>query len=102
MDRDEYLLHLSRYLHLNPIRARMVHCPEDWAFSSYREFVGLRNGTLPQAHVVLRFFMPETAKTSEVSKTSEVWVEARRRYRRFVEAYQAADRARIAHLLFDD
>jgi hypothetical protein len=102
VDRDEYLLHLSRYLHLNPVRARLVNCPEEWAFSSYREFVGLRNGTLPQANVVLRCFAAETGKTSEVSKTSEVWDEARRRYRGFVEAYQAADRARISHLLFDE
>jgi len=102
VDSDEYLLHLSRYVHLNPLRARLVHCPEEWAFSSYREFVGLRSGTLPQADVVLRFFAPEMAKTSEVSKTSEVWHEARGQYRAFVEAYEAGDRAKIAHLLFDD
>ena len=92
VDRDEYLLHLSRYLHLNPVRHRLAKCPEDWRFSSYPEYVGLRHGTLPQAEVVLRFFVAETRKTSEVSKTSEVCDEARQRYRDFVEAYQAADR----------
>lgn len=36
VDTDEYLLHLSRYIHLNPVRAGMVSAPEDWEFSSFR------------------------------------------------------------------
>jgi REP element-mobilizing transposase RayT len=28
VDRDEYLLHLSRYLHLNPVQAGLVQSPE--------------------------------------------------------------------------
>jgi REP element-mobilizing transposase RayT len=45
VDRDNYLLHLSRYIHLNPVRAGLVQHPEDWNYSSYRDYVGLRNGT---------------------------------------------------------
>ncbi|NQT28386.1 MAG: transposase [Candidatus Omnitrophica bacterium] len=40
---DEYLLHLTRYLHLNPATARLVKKPEDWEFSSYNEFLGRAN-----------------------------------------------------------
>ena len=47
VDRDEYLKWLSRYIHLNPVVAGLVERPEEWAFSSYRDYVGLRNGTLP-------------------------------------------------------
>ncbi|MCL5407086.1 MAG: transposase [Patescibacteria group bacterium] len=37
---DEQLLHLSRYLHLNPTSAGLVKKPEEWQFSSYQEFIG--------------------------------------------------------------
>lgn len=37
---DEQLLHLTRYLHLNPATAGLVEEPEDWKFSSFREYVG--------------------------------------------------------------
>lgn len=40
IDADEYLKHLSRYIHLNPVRAGMVaHC-KDYAWSSYSVFGG--------------------------------------------------------------
>lgn len=35
---DEQLLHLTRYLHLNPVTARIVSQPEKWQYSSYREY----------------------------------------------------------------
>lgn len=41
IDVDNYLLELSRYLHLNPVRAGMVKRPEEYAHSSYRLFIGL-------------------------------------------------------------
>jgi REP element-mobilizing transposase RayT len=41
IDRNEYLLHLSRYIHLNPVLAGLVRHPEDWVYSSYREYIGL-------------------------------------------------------------
>ncbi|MCP4652914.1 MAG: transposase [Candidatus Omnitrophica bacterium] len=37
---DEQLLHLTRYIHLNPVTAYLVDQPEDWGFSSYNEYVG--------------------------------------------------------------
>ena len=47
VDKDEYLLNLTRYIHLNPVEANLVEKAEDWEFSSYREYVDLRQGTLP-------------------------------------------------------
>lgn len=38
---DEQLLHLTRYIHLNPVTAFLVDSPQDWKFSSYREYIGL-------------------------------------------------------------
>ncbi len=37
---DEQLLHLTRYLHLNPSTAKLVESPEEWKHSSYREYLG--------------------------------------------------------------
>ncbi|MBT9145934.1 MAG: Chromosomal replication initiator protein DnaA [candidate division WS2 bacterium] len=36
---DEYLHHLSRYIHLNPIRAELVKDPKDYPWSSYKFFL---------------------------------------------------------------
>jgi len=33
------LLHVSRYIHLNPTTASLVQKPEDWKFSSYKKFI---------------------------------------------------------------
>jgi len=40
VDTDEQLIHLTRYLHLNPVTAYLVDRPEDWRFSSYSEYLG--------------------------------------------------------------
>lgn len=39
VDADNYLLELSRYLHLNPVRAKMVERPEEYQYSSYRTYI---------------------------------------------------------------
>ena len=36
---NEQLLHVSRYNHLNPTTNRLVDRPEDWIFSSYKDFI---------------------------------------------------------------
>lgn len=36
---DEQLLHLTRYIHLNPTTARLVDEPGDWQASSYNEYL---------------------------------------------------------------
>jgi len=84
VDRNEYLLHLSRYFHLNPVEAGLVKQPEDWEFSSYRDYIGLRQGTLPTPDIILSQFPTQKA------------------YQEFVESYKLSDRDIIAHLLFDD
>ena len=39
---DEQLLHLSRYIHLNPVTANLVEKPEEWEYSSYSEYISRR------------------------------------------------------------
>jgi putative transposase len=83
LDRTEYLVHLSRYTHLNPLTASLVKRAEEWEFSSYRDYLGLRQGTLPSPDVVLSQFPSPEA------------------YQQFVESYVAPEREVIGDLLFD-
>ncbi len=39
VEKDEQLLHLTRYLHLNPTSAGLVTKPEFWKYSSYSEYI---------------------------------------------------------------
>lgn len=36
---DEQLLHLTRYVHLNPVSAGIIEKPEDWKYSSYNDYI---------------------------------------------------------------
>src|SRR4030067_689107 len=40
VDKDAYCKELSRYIHLNPVRAGMVKTPLEYPWSSYRYFIG--------------------------------------------------------------
>ena len=56
VDTDEYVVHLCRYIHLNPVRAGLVKHPADWPFSNYLEWVGQRSGTLIDRAFVEQYF----------------------------------------------
>ncbi|MGI6048783.1 MAG: transposase [Petrimonas sp.] len=43
---NDYLLSCFLYIHQNPLQAGLVNKVEDWEYSSYLDYVGLRNGTL--------------------------------------------------------
>ncbi len=43
IDSDEQLLHLTRYIHLNPVTAGIIEDPSDWRWSSYAEHIGLES-----------------------------------------------------------
>ena len=64
------LLHLTRYIHLNPVTAGFAERPELWEYSSYQEYIGLRAGTLPHPDAVLRHF-PSPAAYAEFVTGSE-------------------------------
>jgi len=37
------LLHLTRYIHLNPVSANLINAPDKWPVSSYNEYLGKIN-----------------------------------------------------------
>jgi REP-associated tyrosine transposase len=52
VERWEYLIHLCRYIHRNPVKGRLVPRPEDWPFSNFMEWIGLRdNGLKDEAFI---------------------------------------------------
>ncbi len=58
VDRDEYLAHLARYIHLNPVAAGLASRPGDWPYSKYAsvsEDGVLIGGILPDADAYRRF-----------------------------------------------
>ncbi len=80
VDKDNYLLELSRYLHLNPVRAGMAQKPEDCPYSSYRSYTGGRPECIVSPDSVLRML---TARMRE----------APGRYRNFVESVMGEEMA---------
>jgi hypothetical protein len=69
-DRDEYLLSLVRYIHLNPVRTKLVREPEEFRWSSHKDYLTETKG-LVDTDRVLRTF-------------SERVLQARRRYKDFI------------------
>jgi REP element-mobilizing transposase RayT len=73
VDKDSYLLVLSRYVHLNPLRAKIVEKPELYEWSSYPAYIG--------KHKEKRW-MEYSWVMSKFGKDKSV---ARRNYRKYVE-----------------
>jgi hypothetical protein len=82
VDSNDYLVHVSRYIHRNPRDAGLVARPADWVFSSYRDYTGLRQGKLPHPAIVLGQFSSPADYAAYVEGTEQ--------------GYDP-----IAHLLFD-
>jgi len=73
VDEGNYLLTLSRYLHLNPVRANMTQRPEGYLYSSYRTMVSDTGEKLVTTSTILGMLANDTE-------------DARERYRAFVES----------------
>lgn len=85
VENDDYLLHLTRYIHLNPVTAELVDAPEDWKASSYEEYAS------------------ETSNESRICKYDHILNTKPNLYRQFVEdrvSYQR-ELAKIKFLILD-
>jgi REP element-mobilizing transposase RayT len=65
-DRDGYLLSLVKYLHCNPVRAAMVSYPEEYLWSSHREYIGLNKDGLADIGLVLGMFSKSAKKARRI------------------------------------
>jgi hypothetical protein len=70
-DKDAYLLELVRYIHLNPVRAKIVKRPEDYGWTGHLSYLGRGTQHLIDEGFVLDQFGGNRSL-------------ARRRYRQFV------------------
>jgi REP element-mobilizing transposase RayT len=71
-DKDAYLLSLVKYIHLNPVRAKIAKTAEEYPWSSHRLYIRGDNGErLLDSGQVLRMFSDDSSK-------------ARRLYRAFM------------------
>jgi len=75
VDIDEYAKELSRYIHLNPVRAGMVDKPEAYQWSSYPYYIGKKKAPewLHRAFVLGYFGEKESicyAKASDFARTA--------------------------------
>ncbi|MDT3741356.1 MAG: transposase [Candidatus Kapabacteria bacterium] len=50
---DCYIISLLTYIHQNPIRSGLTEKAEEWKYSSYQDYIDLRNGTLPKKDVIM-------------------------------------------------
>lgn len=56
VDKTEYVVHLCRYIHRNPLDAKIVKNIEDWKFSNYLECVGKRKGVIVEKDFIKDHF----------------------------------------------
>ncbi len=81
--RDEQLLHLTRYLHLNPVSANLVKRPDKWHFSSFIEYTGQEKDGMCQFQDLIqissktyrKFVFNRASYQKELSKIKRVLIE---------------------------
>lgn len=59
---DKQMLEVSRYIHLNPVRARMVKLPQEYEYSSYSMYIGEKEEKLIKSIRVLNYFQREKSR----------------------------------------
>lgn len=65
VEKDSYLMELSRYIHLNPVRAKIVDKPEKFKWSSYKVYIGQRKTDWVSANWLLKIFGSDIATASQ-------------------------------------
>lgn len=73
IEKEGYLVELSRYIHLNPVRAGLAERPETYRWSSYRDYIGERQDHLISTEPILSRF-GDTGPTQKAN------------YRKFVQS----------------
>ena len=81
VEREAHWRYLTAYIHRNPVEAGLARSAQAWPYSSYREYLGLRQGTLVQPHLA--------------------WEGTPNEYRQFVEGFGAAGQGQIEHLVME-
>lgn len=86
VETDEQLLHLSRYVHLNPVTAYQVEHPKDYLYSSFSAYLGEKHPLPIDTSMILSHYSSP--------KGYEKFVLAQKDYQRKLE--------KIKHLLLEE
>ena len=85
---DEYLLHLSRYIHLNPTK---IKSELDFTlFSSYPNYLKMRNFEWVKCQEILNYFAESDSGKNDFT------------YKSFVEGYMNASEGQLGNLVLED
>lgn len=60
IDSDPYLLHLNRYIHLNPLDLPSIKSPQNYPYSSYQQYLHPQKKTWINSSPILKFFQHST------------------------------------------
>ena len=63
IQKHSYLLDLSRYIHLNPVKAKLVSQPGDWKYSSYGEYIGSKEIDFISPGIILDILSDDVSST---------------------------------------
>jgi len=74
IEKESYLLQVSRYVVLNPVRAKIVESPDEWKWSSYRGTAGIEK---PHAVLTIDWILRQFDKRRE---------KAQKNYKEFVKS----------------
>jgi len=93
VENESYLLHLTRYIHLNPMEVRPVNRSNlvDYPYSSYGEYLGKRKTTWIHPEEILDFF-----KTAQRTNLKDFLS-----YQSFVEDYKEDSKEILGTLAID-
>lgn len=87
VDKDEYLVALSRYIHLNPVRAKIVQKPEDYRWTSYRVYIDKSvKSSLVYTSDTLSYFSSLRGKAEEYKAFVEAGIAGEERPFKDIEA----------------
>ena len=62
IENDSQFLSTCRYIHLNPIRAKMVGKPEEYEWSSYSMTIGLSEEKIVNSEKILNYFKSSSSR----------------------------------------
>lgn len=74
---NKLLLHITRYIHRNPVDAGLVYKPADWEYSSYRDYINQRHDGFLKPDIILSQFKSINDYASFVEGGSNIYRELR-------------------------
>ena len=68
VDNEQYLFQVSKYIHLNPIKAKLVKKPEEYRWSSYCNYIGSKNDEIVDVDFILNEYGGENYQSKLLYK----------------------------------